>query len=141
MIAPARARPALGVSQIRSGMCQIRSGHCEHQKHIYSCSSLVNDPAPGEREQRSYASSRILKLVQVQVRVCRQKRGTRSRGPGSAAGMASPGSLPEVPDRPPGMRAPGRSRGHHSAWPKRGKEEKKLSFSSEILAISFFSVP
>ena len=52
MIAPACARSALGMSQIRSGMRQIRSGHREHQKHIYSCSSLANDPTPGEEGAR-----------------------------------------------------------------------------------------
>ena len=113
MIAPTRARSALGVSQIRSGMCQIRSGHREHQRHIYSCSSLVNDPAPGERKQGSYASSYILKLAQVQVRVCRQRRGTRrvqrpgvgrrdgipgwsSRGPRKAPRGECPGASPET---------------------------------------------
>ena len=112
MIAPARARSALGVSQIRSGMCQIRSGHREHQKHIYSCSSLVNDPAPGERKQGSYASSCILNsetCASPSSCVQAKERNTESRGPGSAAGAASPGSLPGAPERPPGVRVPGAS--------------------------------
>ena len=48
MIALACARSALGMSQIRSGIRQIRSGHRECQKHMYSCSSLANDPTPGQ---------------------------------------------------------------------------------------------
>ena len=144
MIAPARARPALGVSQIRSGMCQIRSGHCEHQKHIYSCSSLVNDPAPGERKQGGYASLRILNsetCASPSSCVQAKERNTESRGPGSAAGVAFPGSLPVAPKRPPGMRVPGTFPGTPLCMAQEGKRREKAKFSSEILAISSFLVP
>ena len=97
-----------GRGQIRSGMCQIRSGHREHQRHIYSCLSLVSDPAPGERKQGSYASSCILKLAQVQVRVCRQRRGTRRvQRPGVGRRDGIPGWSSRGPRKAPRGECPG----------------------------------
>ena len=103
MIAPARARSALGVSQIRSGMCQIRSGHREHQKHIYSCSSLVNDPAPGEREQEKLCFFTYSENLRKSKFVCAGKREEH----GAAARGRPPGWHPRVvfprsPTGPPG---------------------------------------